>query len=251
MSLPIWAYWEGPQPLWITKCLETHALHSSNFRLIGKDQFQDMWEDRADLQSKFESLCVEMRSDIIRAYVISRFGGLWLDADCVVFRNLAPIVNLLDSYDFIASPQYDGDISGAFVASRPGGIIASAWYERQKELLRNNGGIAWLSFSSYSIKDAILKTNHPYFRLRDEVVQPIHWDQPAWFFWKADEEEHKNRLNESAYVYMLSSNMARNVGDANKMLEERTFFSYLLRQSFENKHAADIPISGSPCIGII
>ena len=74
----------------------------------------------------------------------------------------------------------------------------------------------------------------PVLELWPEEVQPICWSDPKAFFRLGDDARHARELNAEAWCYMLAQqNILRdqaNEPDA-KLLNERSFFSFLLRRS--------------------
>jgi hypothetical protein len=246
ISLPVWVYWEGPKPAWIQACVQTQRQHWGNVRELDPEEWHKLWGEDRDLEEKITSLCISHKADIIRAYLISRYGGLWIDADCIAFRNLRPIMALVDKHEFVCFPQFDKAISAAFVGSRPGGRIASAWYDRQIEILRNNEPIQWLTFGSDALMHAIWKTQQEYFRMENDVISPVWWNDPAAFFAQRTDDEHTSHLAPEAFCYMLSNNMIQGVRIDVPLMSPDTFFSFLLRCSSQNVGASPISVKGRP-----
>ena len=238
----IWMYWEGPKPLWIDRCQQTVFWHCDDVRLLGPqdDELQPLFRE-VDLSK----LCMAHKADLIRAYLLEKHGGFWVDSDCVVFRPLKPIFDLAADHGFVVSPQHDGNMSGSFQGCTAGHAIAAAWHRRQREVLAS-GSYDWLSFTAHALRQAILKAKTKWYRLNHWVVQPIPWSDPERFYALREDCEHAGHLHKDSYTYMMANNMNRGVNPGHDLLEEKTFFSYLLRQSHRNIGARPIRVSGTP-----
>src|SRR5690242_15069388 len=99
MNLPVWLYWEGDRPEWIGECQRTILLHTENTQLITPDVFSNLRE--TDLDIDITSLYVAHRADFIRAFLLAKYGGLWIDSDCIVMKSLQPVLTLLADNDFV------------------------------------------------------------------------------------------------------------------------------------------------------
>lgn len=101
----IWSYWENknnnPTPAYILLCFETFYKHNKDFKiniLNGKTLYNYLPNIRKDINQ----LNLAQKSDYIRVALLKRYGGIWLDADTIVMRNLTPIINKLNQkYDYV------------------------------------------------------------------------------------------------------------------------------------------------------
>jgi hypothetical protein len=131
---PVWIYWEGDCPEWIAACRRTILAHAPDVRLLDRQEFVRL-RDR-DLDIDIDRLQVAHRADFIRAFLLARYGGLWLDSDCVVVKSLAPLLGLLDVHDFIEHRDRQGLFPNGFIGARPGSAIAGEFYRRICGILR-------------------------------------------------------------------------------------------------------------------
>src|SRR5215469_8867615 len=143
MNLPIWLYWEGDMPAWISKCHETIFAHGDNVQLIDPVKF-DALRDR-DRDIDLSKLCTAHRADFIRAFLLAKFGGLWIDSDCIVMQSLIPLLQAANEYDFIGYKERGGYVSNNFMAAKPGSIIAASYYKCICAILRSGQKIEWLT----------------------------------------------------------------------------------------------------------
>ncbi len=86
---PVWQYWEGPKPPWIEACHATVRAHAADVRLLGPEEFDALRGD-ADRDIDLSALHVCHRSDYIRAFLLAKYGGLWIDSDAIVMQDLTP-----------------------------------------------------------------------------------------------------------------------------------------------------------------
>src|ERR1051325_10397680 len=98
--LPAWLYWEGEYPDWIRDCHATIAAHVPGVRLLTPETFYALRD--CDWDIDLGALPVVHRVDFMRAFLLARYGGLWIDSDCVVMQPLGPLLALLREHDFVA-----------------------------------------------------------------------------------------------------------------------------------------------------
>jgi FkbM family methyltransferase len=235
MSLPVWLYWEGERPDWIDECYRTVVLHADNVHLITPEDFDTMRE--ADRDIDISSLYVAHRADFIRAFLLAKYGGLWIDADCVVMKSLQPVLSLLADYDFVGYRERHGYVSNNFMGARSDSIIANRYYNRVCNILRSHQPIEWLTLGSFALSEVIKEAAVCWHEFPVEFIQPVCWSNPAAFFNIGNKAEHSKVFNTSSYCYMLSANMARGFTEANPsrtLRDANTFFNFLLQQSKKN-----------------
>ena len=239
MTPPVWLYWEGPLPPWIAECQRTAAAHAPDVRLVTPEEFDRLRDVDRDID--LSGLCVAHRADFIRAFLLARHGGLWVDSDCVVMRRLEPVLELLARYDFVGYKERQGHVANNFMGAPPGSRIAARYYRRVCSLLRSKRRLDWLTLGSYALTETIAEVGAPWHRLAVEQVQPVCWSRPEVFFQTGDDEEHARLFNDRAYCYMLSDNMARGYAAEHEgadLLAPGTFFRYLLRRADAGAAAA-------------
>ncbi len=232
MTTPVWLYWEGPRPRWIEECQRTVALHAPDARLVTPEEFDAMRDVDRDID--LSGLCVAHRADFIRAFLLARHGGLWVDSDCVVMRSLESVLELLGRYDFVGYKERQGHVANNFMGAPPGSRIAARYYRRVCALLRSGRQLEWLTLGAHALTETIKETGARWRQIAVEMIQPVCWSRPEVFFEKADDREHARRFNDRSHCYMLSDNMARGYAAEHAgadLLAPGTFFRYLLRRA--------------------
>jgi hypothetical protein len=199
----VWTYWEGPCPAWIRACRRTIISHAPQIRLLTPETF-NLLRDR-DRDIDLSRLQPAHRADYIRAFLLQRYGGLWIDADCLVMKSLKEVLALLEEHDFIGHRERAGLISNAFIAARPGSRIASALYQRVCEFLRSRKRLYWNALGADPLTDIVANDSRGWYELPCERIQPICWSCPEEFFVERDEAEHERVFDPDALCYMLSN----------------------------------------------
>ena len=234
-DLPVWLYWEGDLPKWIANCQQTTFAHAENVFLMTPKIFSDV--RNIDLDIDIQQLHVAHRADFIRSFLLSQFGGIWIDSDCLVLKPLQPLFDLLDHNEFIGYRERSGEVTNNFMGASKNSHIAKEYYSNVCKILRSNQPIEWLTLGSKALTEILDHTNNTWHELDVMQIQPICWSNPGAFFQKATDQEHQSNLNQNAYCYMLSANMVRGFCENNTgqdILDEHTFYSYLLKKSKEN-----------------
>jgi FkbM family methyltransferase len=241
MSLPVWLYWEGELPDWINECRKTVFAHATNVQLIDPARFDELRDYDRDIE--LGNLCTAHRADFIRAFLLAKFGGLWVDADCVVMRSLLPLMKFLNEYDFIGYKERGGYVSNNFMGAKQGSEIAIAYYNCVCSILRSGKTLEWLTLGSNALTATINEISIPWYELEVGLIQPICWSEPEAFFETRNDDGHERASNSSSYCYMLSANMTNGFVQqhpSKHLLDENTFFRYLLKKSSQQKEISKL-----------
>jgi hypothetical protein len=231
-SFPVWTYWEGVMPEWIRLTLGTITSHAEIHKHIDPEQFDSLWDCDRDI--KISSLYVAHRADFIRAFLLWRYGGLWIDADCIVLKPLAQIIEPLMNIDFAVFSHANGRLGNSFIYAAPDSHVAAAYFERVKLLLRCGGKRTWRSLGGDAIERAIESSDRKVHFFPQHLIQPIMWHEPLRYFVVARESRHAARFQKSAICYMLSNHAIkkyrRKDPDAD-LTRDGSFFNYLVAQA--------------------
>jgi hypothetical protein len=228
-ELPIWAYWEGPCPPWIRACQRTIARHAPGLRMLTPESFDRLRDQDRDID--LSRLHAPHRADYVRAFLLRRYGGLWIDADCILLRSPLPVLELLGKYDFAGHRERSGLISNGFIAARPDSRIASSFYDRICQALRSRKPLGWTSIGSDPLTAVVATDSREWHELPCERIQPICWSHPEEFFADRPTDEHERAFDSEAMCYMMSNTAIRKyiaAHPAANLLNERTFFSFLI-----------------------
>lgn len=86
----IWSYWHAPEPdAFVQQCIANWRLHcpDAEVHVLHSQNLQD-YVASADLPPGFAQLNPVKQSDWLRLFLVSRYGGYWLDATIVLTRSL-------------------------------------------------------------------------------------------------------------------------------------------------------------------
>ncbi|MBS0656452.1 MAG: hypothetical protein JSR46_11800 [Verrucomicrobia bacterium] len=201
--------WVGPKPL---------PPYFWRYKKTWKEKHPDwkyqLWTDKEVANFDFEQKDLYLastnwgeKSDILRAELMDRFGGLYVDIDC---ENLKAFDELHMKYDFYAGlePPHQGDmtqraphlvISDALIGVRPGHPIIKEW----KELIRAR----WHHFGALypdGPKRTLLRTFFPFgeavmMHLTDPGYVNIVFP-PTYFFPLTFSRVSKGRLKKLGFL---------------------------------------------------
>jgi SAM-dependent methyltransferase/predicted glycosyltransferase involved in capsule biosynthesis len=238
-DLPIWMYWEGECPEWIRRCQQTVFSHGSNVRLLTVEEFRKLRD--SDLDIDIERLHVAQRADFIRAFLLARYGGLWLDSDCIVMRSLDPLLQALEGYEFLAHRERTAGLwANDLLGAAPGSMIAAELYRGICRTLRSQEKIGWTDLGCRAVTRALEAHLAPWLEVEVRKIQPVCWSRPEPFLKVAPHAEHEQCLDQSAVCYMLSNltmQKSLHLTDlSGKLLCEGTFFHFLLDRSTQEAH---------------
>jgi hypothetical protein len=228
-------------PGWIAQCLETIRRHAPGLRVLGPAEFDALWDQDRDIS--LSHLHIAQRADFIRAFLLMRHGGLWIDADCIVMRDLAPLLARLNRFEVIAHRERQGFFSNAFLAFRRQSALAARFYQTICARLRARRPLTWTALGNEPLTEILQTALENCFELPVEQVQPVCWSQPERFF----EAGHDHSIDPDAWCYMLSQqNVLRHQKTTTARLDaEKSFFSFLLRRAGETEFLAP-PVLAAP-----
>jgi hypothetical protein len=248
-ALPVWVYWEGACPDWIARCRETMVAHAPTVRLLTPESFAALWDRDRDID--IARLQVAHRADFIRAFLLARYGGMWIDSDCLVMRPLRRVLEHVEANDFVGHRERSGYVSNGFIGARPGSRIADAFYRRICEILRSSRPLGWISLGGQPLTEIVNGSGTPWHEYAVEQVQPICWSEPEAFFARGDPAAHGRRFDRRALCYMLSNTTVVRHQSAHpgaSLLAADSFFSYLLDRALSSSsdETADADVVSRP-----
>lgn len=135
----LWMYWENrankTKAPYLDLCLETIQKHLGSFEL--KLLNEKTIHHYIDLPSYVDNLVfLANKSDYIRVALLQKYGGAWLDSDCILLRDIDEIVEpYLSENNYIA--VQDKVVHSSFVASTKQGKIISHILIEIQNVLKN------------------------------------------------------------------------------------------------------------------
>lgn len=145
----LWTYWEikndtNKIPDYINLCFETFYRHCSNsYQIVILDQ-NNITDYLPNLRTDLNNLLLPQKTDYIRIALLYYYGGLWLDADTIVMKDLKPIIQKMEHYDFVGfgcsyqkcfgNEGYSRPSNWA-MACRPNGILMRQVFKKIESML--------------------------------------------------------------------------------------------------------------------
>jgi hypothetical protein len=234
--MPVWMFWEGPRPGYIDLCLDTVRRHHPDLRLLDRAGFDALWRD--DRHISLDGLGLNHVSDFVRAYLLSRHGGLYLDADAVVLRSLDPLLAAAEVHGFVGYREPHGYMSCNFMASRAGDWVIMDHYRRVATRLRDPRPLEWLDLASTPMDIAVRDYGRNALILPCSSIMPLAWNESERLAIRRDDGAHAAESADDAWAWMLSNNTIRSdlrtrhlyYLPRELMLADRSFLAFLLRR---------------------
>lgn len=243
MSLPIWAYWEGPQPAWIGLCLETLRRHNPTISILGPAEWEELWTSRGPEESAVRSMHPVPRSDYIRAYLLHHHGGLWVDADCIAlgpFGFVEGLLELAQMVTYYAREQKEirpqEPHANAFLGLRKGCSLS----EGMLSMVRKRAGMLECrnrtSVLGASLVSGLMRAKRPHesvIHLDHSLVHPLLTRHRGLFKAVRTDEQHARHVGRDAVCYMLTHQYIAHLQTLSRdaILADPSFGGYLFRRA--------------------
>jgi hypothetical protein len=178
----IWQYWEGSMPPYVALCLETVRRHHPDARLLDRHAYDEL--RLTDAQGEHDLDAIDhpaVRADVVRAYLLHRFGGIWLDCDFVLLRPLDDLATLPSGVTFAAFRESGGAFTNALMLAMPSDPVVAELYRRIRAHLRDDLPVTWLELGASALNPAIEMHPAAVLEIEEDLVSPIPWQRAAQF----------------------------------------------------------------------
>lgn len=200
----VFTYWEGPTNPFIDLCLETIGRHSPLVVLTPEKIVQDYGPEGQEAIDFAQGVPIPQRSDWSRFWVLSREGGVWVDADSIQVRPLDWLGQVPDA-DFIGIFNKHQNGNRGFLATPFGARKESPFMKLVLEdcrdkinRLKNGKRLHYGSTSLGSMSKVWRDQNR--LNLGFNIIRKEHWrfNRIPWFraslfLDTGTDEEHFNR----------------------------------------------------------
>jgi hypothetical protein len=234
----VWMYWEKRRPTsvrtpYLDLCFETVEAHLDGLSLEVVDE-RTIYDWLPDLdQATWNRLPrPQSRSDYGRNRLLSRYGGIYLDFDCVVIDSLRRLLEPLSRTSLAGwGDETEGLFYNNLLAARPGSPFLEEWIVAQDRLLHGSDDWRTLHYAAlgqHLAGDVARHVEHHSFA--ENQVAPIPWNFARRFFSTTESPE---RLLSCRPITVMLWNAAmgerlEHVG-AEQLLTGKTLLSRLLR----------------------
>ena len=157
----IFAFWESDSemPAYLKLCIQTwyKNIPNSSIHIINYNNLEDYIGSTYKIEL-LKKIPLPMQSDIISVAILEKFGGLFLDIDCIVTHNLFEIFDAISLDKLIAFGNIHREIHLAVLYCRsPNNKLIKNWREKAQEKLLSKipDKLNWNHFGN-SIIDPLL-----------------------------------------------------------------------------------------------
>ena len=220
MRRTIWQYWEtrGTKPAFVDG-LHTLAQRNSGCEvtLVTPQSLHNYLPHlpRAILNIKE----LAHKADMIRTMLVAHHGGMWLDSDAIVLKDLNWIFDLLDTHEFVGfndGAKLERDRPWLRIncfASRPKGAIVTEWMRQQHEKFpRTTYG--WEEIGTEILHPICLAQPDLVKVLPFELICPVRWNEVEKFMTDTGADEIVERC---ALVMLSNASLKRRTPELRRM----------------------------------
>ncbi len=143
MTRDVWMYWTGNKPDLIQKLFDKIIRNSEGGRkYVVHALTDDNIKEYLQLPEYFYRLKPAHKADYVRVKVIRKYGGIWLDADTLVLKDLSGLFQYLenDRKGFFVIEDNISLCNGVF-GSLPNTELMVEWERRMEEVLKKKAKI--------------------------------------------------------------------------------------------------------------
>lgn len=236
----IWMYWENRpfsrKPPYLELCLETIERHRGDYEIFLLNE--KTVREYIDVPKKVQQLEeIAHKADYIRFHLLERYGGVWLDADIILLRNIAESIEpFISDNDFVGYGREYGKPSINFMACRPHcrlmksqvDAISETLDQKRKKFFKRKIKLQWTAIGHDLLWD--FAKDYSYYHHEMKSVAPVFWSDWEVFFRRDISVE--SYLSENPYMFMLYNDfMYKPLKDlsAQNILEDDMLISKIFR----------------------
>jgi hypothetical protein len=222
----IWIYWENPvgvtePPAHIQLCrkaiykfagdIPVHLVTPENLY-----QYLPHLPPKADeIRDKKGKKLIALKCDVIRAHLLCKYGGLYLDSDTIPLKPLESVFDILENHEFVAMLEEsfgDHHIYVGAYGSRPNGMVVQQYLKAiHRKMFWNflfRRGFSWNSIGSRRLTPVVNRYRDRCHIWPEKIVQPItHHEQHLYI--SKDLEPH-DVIPEDALFFTLFHDIFEN-----------------------------------------
>jgi hypothetical protein len=204
----LWQYWETRRPPsgCVAACLETVERQAAGFERVVVDE-RSVYDWLPGLDDRWERLSRPAhRADYLRARLLARYGGLWLDADAIALKPLRELHELAHGAELLCWVNVDGAVAVNLLHAVPGAATVRSWAVEQDRLLAAADGdgpiaVAWNALGSDVLTPVARDPSKSVHFLPRSRVAPLSWHDADRFLKPA--HRLRSLLRDDPVVVML------------------------------------------------
>ncbi|MBU0944991.1 MAG: capsular polysaccharide synthesis protein [Proteobacteria bacterium] len=153
---------------------------------------------------------IALAADYIRVALLEKYGGIWMDIDCLVLTDLGPLVtDILSEYDFYSMHKTETNnvVSNGFMASRPHGIVISQYLQVMTDLIQNKlacgESFSWSEIGASMLTPIAFEHKDVCYFEPEKIIHPIHFEDSDIFWKRTDRLDLDELIPANVKVVML------------------------------------------------
>lgn len=107
---------------------------------------------------RFENLAYNFKSDIIRYYILHKYGGFWFDTDVIIIKNLHDLYKSISEYECMLDIEYNTKIGCASLFIKKQSTVSKFCLDYVNNFLNKNQTLSWVDIGPRTVET--LYKNH-------------------------------------------------------------------------------------------
>ena len=237
----LFLYWEGHEYKLIKKLRELIYLHSKKgdgytVHLITPKNLKNYV---SELPKCFDDLLPAHKADYIRVYIISKYGGIWLDSDVLVLDKLDELFNIIKNKDGFFIKENNTHLWNGVFGSKPNTSFMKEWLNNINYVLeQKKSDISWTEIGNHIQKN--IEDTHPDFLNNYHIfngldnMYPVNWDYCVEEFLLKQYDNYKNLIRDFQPIVILCNSVYKEYENDKYENDNKTPLTYFINKSIKN-----------------
>lgn len=165
--------------------------------------------------SRFKTLAYNFKSDIIRYFILHKYGGFWFDTDVIIIKDLNNLYESVRGYECMLDIEYSSTIGCCSLFIKKQSTASKFCVDYVNNILDNNKTINWSDIGPYTVQ-SLYKKHRSLISLNNYNIVRNGCNFICW-----RENPGKNKQN----WYLKSENLAKSKA---KFLKNNSKCYYLI-----------------------
>lgn len=209
----IFLYWDDKEntktPDYILMCRDTILKNCGdgiNVILVNKNNLSNYLDNIPENLFKLKEIA--HIADYVRVALLVKYGGIWLDSDCILLKDLNFIFEILKEKEFVGYSWEKNQPSLGFMASQPNCCLLKNHLENITNKINSSKTLQfnWAGLGYDSLWPLALEHKDNMYLFDNKYFSPIHWSSSVRDFLRNDLEE----VTKESYCVMLFNKMFSN-----------------------------------------
>lgn len=109
---------------------------------------------------KFNKLAYNFKSDIIRYYILHKYGGFWFDTDIILIKDINSLYNSLNNYECMLDIEYNNKIGCASLFIKKNSFVSKFCIDYINNILNTDKTLKWGEIGPYTVENLYKKYSH-------------------------------------------------------------------------------------------